>query len=250
MYWQIYTDENLTQPLGVAIVGEVRRSYTYATKFQQYRKTISGEVVNGHIAFSSHFDAPNYFIYYDGKEGNTLPNTFEPHARGDSSYEYCLYFTSVFRFTFQYYYNEQGIVTLTSGCFEYFDETYRDWRLFGSEWGVKSITNATLTGFKFFVGKGSDISVSTTYSVYTFSEDDVMGVSYTYRVAGQTGEVTAYAMGLISPYTKLLEDDPIEPYKKKNNSHAGGRGSGTTPAGNIPNMPIASINALLTATIQ
>lgn len=250
MYWQIYTDENLTQPLGTAIVGEVRRSYTYATKFQQYQKTISGKVVDGHIAFSSNFGAPYYFIYHDDKEGNTLPNPFEPHARGDSSYSYHIYFTSVFRYTFNYYYNEQGISVLTSGCFEYFDETYRDWRLFGSEWSVQNITNVTLTGFKFFVGKGSDISVSTTYSVYTFPEDDVMGVSYTYRVAGQTGEVTAYAMGLISPYTKLLEDDPIEPYKKKNNSHAGGRGNGTTPAGNIPNMPIASINALLSATVQ
>ncbi len=250
MYWQIYTDESLTQPLGVAIVGEVRRSYTYANRFQQYQKTISGKVIDGHTAFSGYFSTPNYFVYHDGKEGNTLPNPFEPHAREDSSYSYHLYFTSVFRYTFNYYYNEQGISVLTSGCFEYFDETYRDWRLFGSEWSVQNITNVTLTGFKFFVGKGSDISVSTTYSVFTFPEDDVMGVSYTYRVAGQTGEVTAYAMGLISPYTKLLEDDPIEPYKKKNNSHAGGRGSGTTPAGNIPNMPIASINALLSATVQ
>lgn len=250
MYWQIYTDENLTQPLGIAIVGEVRRSYTYANKFQQYQKTISGKVIDGHTAFPGSYLTPHYFVYHDGKEGNTLPNPFEPHAREDSSYSYCLYFTSVFRYTFNYYYNEQGISVLTSGCFEYFDETYRDWRLFGSEWSVENITNVTLTGFKFFVGKGSDISVLTTYSVYTFPEDDVMGVSYTYRVAGQTGEVTAYAMCLITPYTKLLEDDPIEPYKKKNNSHAGGRGSGTTPAGNIPNMPIASINALLSATVQ
>lgn len=250
MYWQIYTDENLTQPLGVAIVGEVRRSYTYAVKFQQYQKTLAGKTIDGHTAFSSEFSTPKYFVYHDGKDGNTLPNPFEPHARGDASRSYCLYFTSVFRFKFEYYYDENGIPVLTSGCFEYFDETRRDWSLFGSEWSVQNITNVTLTGFKFFVGNGNDVVVSTTYSAYAFLNEDVMGISYTYRVAGQTGEVTAYAMGLISPYTKLLEDDPIEPYKKKNNSHAGGRGSGTTPAGNIPNMPIASINALLAATVQ
>lgn len=250
MYWQIYTDENLTQPLGVAIVGEVRRSYTYATKYQQYKKTLAGKTIDGHTAFSSEFLTPRYFVYHDGKEGNTLPNPFEPHARGDFNRSYCLYFTSVFRFAFQYYYDENGVPVLTSGCFEYFDEAYRDWRLFGSEWSVQNITNVTLTGFKFFVGKGSDISVSTTYSVYTFPEDDVMGISYTYRVAGQTGEVTAYAMGLITPYTKLLEDEPIEPYKQKNISHAGGRGSGTTPAGNIPSMPIQQINTLLSSVLQ
>lgn len=250
MYWQIYTDENLTQPLGVAIVGEVRRSYTYATRFAQYGITMAGKAIEGHVAWSSSFNTPNYFVYHDGKEGNTLPNPFEPHARGSTNQTYELYFTSTFRFSFKYYYDEQGIVRLSSGCFEYFEESLRDWRTVQREWSVGEISNVTLTGFKFFVGKGSDITVSTTYSLYTFPEDDVMGVSYTYRVAGQTGEVTAYAMGLISPYTKLLEDDPIEPYKKKNNSHVGGRGSGTTPAGNIPNMPIASINALLAATVQ
>lgn len=250
MYWQIYTDENLTQPLGVAIVGEVRRSYTYATRFGQYGITMAGKAVEGHVAWSSNFLTPNYFVYHNGKEGNTLPNPFEPHARDDAYQYYELYFTSTFRFSFKYYYDEQGIVRLSSGCFEYFDESVRDWRSVQREWSAQETSNVTLTGFKFFVGKGSDIAVSTTYSLYTFPEDDVMGVSYTYRVAGQTGEVTAYAMGLITPYTKLLEDDPIEPYKKKNNSHAGGRGSGTTPAGNIPNMPIASINALLSATVQ
>lgn len=250
MYWQIYTDENLTQPLGVAIVGEVRRCYIYATRFAEYRITLAGKAIEGHVAWHSDFGAPRYFVYHDGKEGNTLPNPFEPHAREDSDKSYYLYFTSALRFAFQYYYDENGIATLTSGCFEYFDESVRDWRTVQRDWGVSPITNVTLTGFKFFVGKGSEIAVSTTYSVYTFPEDDVMGVSYTYRVAGQTGEVTAYAMGLISPYTKLLEDEPIEPYKKKNNSHAGGRGSGTTPAGNVPNMPIASINALLMSTVQ
>lgn len=250
MYWQIYTDENLTQPLGVAIVGEVRRSYTYATRFAQYGITLAGKSVEGHVAWSSSFGTPNYFVYHDGKEGNTLPNTFEPHARDDANQFYELYFTSALRFSFKYYYDENGIARLSSGCFEYFDENLRDWRSVQREWSAQEISNVTLTGFKFFVGKGSEITVSTTYSLYTFPEDDVMGVSYTYRVAGQTGEVTAYAMGLISPYTKLLEDEPIEPYKKKNNSHAGGRGSGTTPAGNIPNMPIASINALLMSTVQ
>lgn len=250
MYWQIYTDENLTQPLGVAIVGEVRRSYTYATRFGQYVITLAGKSVEGHVAWSSSFLTPNYFVYHNGKEGNTLPNPFEPHARGDANKFYELYFTSTLRFSFKYYYNEQGITMLSSGCFEYFDEVSRNWHSVQMEWSSQETSNVTLTGFKFFVGKGSEIAVSTTYSVYTFPEDDVMGISYTYRVAGQTGEVTAYAMGLISPYTKLLEDDPIEPYKKKNNSHAGGRGSGTTPAGNVPNMPIASINALLSATVQ
>lgn len=250
MYWQIYTDENLTQPLGVTVVGEVRRSYTYATMFQHYQKTLAGKTIDGHTAFSSSFTTPNYFVYHDGKEGNTLPNPFEPHARGDSTHRYYLYFTSVFRFSFNYYYDENGVSVLTSGCFEYFDETRRDWLLFGSEWSTSQITNVTLTGFKFFVGKGSEITVSTTYSLYTFPEDDVMGISYTYRVAGQTGEVTAYAMGLISPYTKLLEDNPIEPYKQKNVSHAGGRGSGTTPAGNIPSMPIQHINTLLSSVLQ
>ena len=250
MYWQIYTDENLTQPLGVAIVGEVRRSYTYATRYAEYHITLAGKAIEGHVAWSSGFTAPRYFVYHDGKDGNTLPNPFEPHARGDTNWSYELYFTSTLRFSFNYYYDENGIPVLTSGCFEYFDETLRDWYTVQREWGTSQISNVTLTGFKFFVGKGSDVVVSTTYSNYTFPEDDVMGVSYTYRVAGQTGEVTAYAMGLITPYTKLLEDDPIEPYKHKNNSHAGGRGSGTTPAGNVPNMPIASINALLMSTVQ
>lgn len=250
MYWQIYTDENLTQPLGTAIVGEVRRSYTYAGHFRGYQAPIAGKTIEGTVVWGSDFGAPRYFVYHDGKEGNTLPNPFEPHARDVSDHSYYLYFTSALRFSFNYYYNEQGIVRLSSGCFEYFDERLRDWYTVQREWGVSEISNATLVGFKFFVGKGSEMAVQTTYSTDTFPEEDVMGVSYIYREAGQTGEVTAYAMGLITPYTELLEDDPIEPYKKKNNSHAGGRGSGTTPAGNVPNMPIASINALLSATVQ
>lgn len=250
MYWQIYTDENLTQPLGVAIMGEVRRSYTYANHYAEYNITLAEKPVNGHVAWGSNFTAPRYFVYHDGKEGNALPNPFEPHARTDTDYGYYLYFTSAFRFVFNYYYDKNGISVLTSGCFQYFDEALRDWYTVQREWGSIQVSNVTLTGFKFFVGKGSDISVSTTYSVYTFPEDDVMGISYTYRVAGQTGEVTAYAMGLITPYTKLLEDEPIEPYKQKNISHAGGRGSGTTPAGNIPSMPIRQINTLLSSVLQ
>ena len=248
MIIQVYSDSGLQNVLGVIKAGEAKsiegRSGIryFIARFPSGDTTVKGDwfmfQVNGY----------GMSVVYDSndKEPSTLDlKDFVP-ITNSKTYKY-IYLSKSLRIGFAYYYY-LGSTTIDTPIIQY--KHNGAWTTMG-DIITDRFTNVIFIGMQLIICPVNKLWGSFSGTGYSNTHGDCLCVSIVYRNPQQTGNSVSQCVVAFSPYELFYNDDELNPaYKKKNVSHRGGRGTGTTPAGNIPSMPIQHINTLLSSVLQ
>jgi len=248
MIIQVYSDSGLENVLGVVKAGEAKSidgrsgSRYFLTRLPSGDTTIQGDY------FRFRVDGYDMSIVYDSndKEPSTLDLKDFITITNSKTYKY-VYLSKSLRIGFAYYYY-LGETTIDSPIIEYkHDGT---WTTIG-EIVTERFTNVVFIGMQLIICPVNKLWGFFTPTWFNNTHGDCLCVSIVYRNPQQTGNSVSQCVVAFSPYELFYNDDDLNPaYKKKNISHRGGRGTGTTPPGNIPSMPIQHINTLLSSVLQ
>lgn len=245
---QVYSDSGLENVLGVVRAGEAksidgsRGTRYFITRFPSGDTTVQGDW------FMFQVNGGGMNVVYDSndKEPSTLDlKDFVPITT-TKTYKY-VYLSKSLRIGFTYYYY-LGNTTIDTPIIQY--KHNGTWTTIG-EIITDRFTNVIFIGMQLIICPVNKLFGSFSGTGYYNTHGDCLCVSIVYRNPQQTGNSVSQCVVAFSPYELFYNDDELNPaYKKKNVSHRGGRGTGTTPTGDIPSMPIQHINTLLSSVLQ
>lgn len=245
---QVYSDSGLENVLGVVRAGEAKSiegrsgSRYFSERFPSGDTTVQGDY------FRFLTNGSNMSVIYDSndKEPSTLDLKDFITLKTSKTYKY-VYLSKSLRIGFTYY-TYSGQPTIDSPIIQY--KYNGAWATIG-EAVTDRMTNKIFIGMQLIICPVNKLDGFFGGTWFSNTHGDCLCVSIVYRNPQQTGNSVSQCIVAFSPYELFYNDDELNPaYKKKNISHRGGRGTGTTPAGDIPSMPIQHINTFLSSVLQ